>query len=134
MKRLLFLFLFIAVFTNCSNDADVQMKPQNSEISGAWNLIKAEGGFTGQVQDFEKGKIIWTFNDTKGEVVIVNANTISGVNDGFPSGTYEYSISAPADIDELIVNNNNLGNIVFLENSFTVSAQPRDGFKYTFSR
>ncbi|WP_299443799.1 hypothetical protein [uncultured Aquimarina sp.] len=131
MRRLYFLMVFV-VFISCSNDDDTN----NTAIGlqGEWNLVNITGGFAGVNQDFEKGTIIWDFNESDTMVTVTNNSTITGVYDGFPSGTYTYSIVAPADIDELVVNEINLGTFSTTSDSFTVNQQFRDGFEIRFER
>ncbi|WP_298319202.1 hypothetical protein [uncultured Aquimarina sp.] len=132
MRRLYFL-LVLVVFIGCSNDDDT-INNGSLGLQGEWNLVNITGGFAGVNQDFEKGTIIWDFNESDTMVTVINNNTITGVYDGFPSGTYTYSIVAPADIDELVVNEINLGTFIATSDSFTVSQQFRDGFEIRFER
>lgn len=133
MNRI-YILLFSIILMSCSNDDDNQN--QSISINGEWNLVNVKGGFIGMDQDFEKGTIVWDFNDATQMVTVVNNNAIDGIYDGLPSGTYPYAISAPADADELIVSENSLG---FLEltsiNSFSVKEQTLvDGFEIIFER
>ncbi|KAA1246388.1 hypothetical protein [Aquimarina sp. RZ0] len=131
MNRIYILLLSI-ILVSCSNDDDSQS--QTSALNGEWNLVNITGGFIGMDQDFEKGIIVWNFNESTQKVTITNNSTIDGVYNGLPSGTYPYAISAPADADELIVNENSLGFLELTSNSFSVSEQFGDGFTIKFER
>ncbi|MBQ4819245.1 hypothetical protein [Aquimarina sp. MMG016] len=138
MRRLFFIpILFLFIIFGCSNDDDNSNNPFSFEINGVWNLINVQGGFAGVDQDFEKGTIIWTFNESTKMVTIANNTTITGVYSGLASGTYPYSINALANTSalELIVNENSLGTLALVTPLiFTVDDQPLDGFKITFER
>ena len=130
MKRILFL-ITITLFFSCSNDDD------NSSfigLQGEWNLINVSGGFVGADNDFDKGVIMWKFDEIAKQVVITNSNTEPGVSDGLPTGTYDYSILPLNDVMELVVNEINLGVLQIQDQSFTINELPRDGFIFSFER
>ncbi|RKN14536.1 hypothetical protein D7035_16720, partial [Aquimarina sp. AD1] len=108
MRHFCIVLLSIILFS-CSNDDD--NNAQSSTIAGAWNLVKVSGGVTGVDEDIEKGLVVWDFNETTGMVTINNTITDSSFNVLLDSGTYTYSISAPADADILIVNEIVVGGI-----------------------
>ncbi len=133
MRCLLMLFLSV-VCLNCSNDDDHSDTPL-SGLQGKWNLVNITGGFIGVNQDFEKGVIVWDFNDsTKMVTVTNNAVTTGGIYTGLESGTYPYSISAPMDSDELYVNDVSLGIYILESDKFTLNAQYKDGYKLSLER
>ncbi|WP_108804433.1 hypothetical protein [Aquimarina sp. Aq107] len=131
MRHFCIVLLSIILFS-CSNDDD--NNAQSSTIAGAWNLVKVSGGVTGVDEDIEKGLIVWDFNETTGMVTINNTITDSSFNVLLDSGTYTYSISAPADADILIVNEIVLGGINLENTSFTVEETFEDGFSFRFER
>ncbi|MDH7445645.1 hypothetical protein [Aquimarina sp. 2201CG14-23] len=131
MRYLCILFLSI-ILCSCSNDDNNNNR--STMLEGTWNLVNVTGGFAGINQDFERETIVWNFNESNNTVVVTNNSTITGVYDGFPTGTYSYSIVAPADTDELVVNEINLGTFTITSSSFTVSQQFRDGFQVQFER
>ncbi|MBW1296989.1 hypothetical protein [Aquimarina litoralis] len=133
--RYLCVILFSIMLIGCSNDDDNNNNTVNTEqIQGKWSLVNVSGGFAGVDQDIEKGLIEWDFNSDTGMVTITNTITDSSFNTILPSGMYSYSISAPADADDLIVNDVNLGRINFENTSFTVQETLVDGFTFRFER
>ncbi len=133
MKHLLVFIVSISL-VSCSND-DNDPEDNASPITGKWNLVNIVGGFEGINQDFEKGTIQWDFNEATAMVTIINnSDADMGVNSGLASGTYPYVLSAPADREELIVNDSSLGRYTNQGNTFVVQEQFRDGFTITFMR
>ncbi|WP_299221789.1 hypothetical protein [uncultured Aquimarina sp.] len=130
--RHLFIIMLSIILISCSNDDDTINR--SDSLQGEWNLVNVTGGFAGIDQDFERGTIIWNFNESTNMVTVTNTSTITGVYDGFPSGVYSYSIVAPADIDELVVNDINLGTFTVSSTNFQVTQQFRDGFEIRFER
>ena len=130
MKRILFLLL-VALFFSCSNDDDGS---SFIGLQGKWNLINVSGGFIGADNDFDKGIIVWEFDEISKQVVITNNNTEPGISDGLPTGTYSYSILPLNDVMELVVNEINLGVLEIRDQSFTLNELPRDGFVFSFER
>ncbi|WP_299443802.1 hypothetical protein [uncultured Aquimarina sp.] len=129
MKRFYLVLLSIILFS-CSNDDD------NSEptLQGAWNLVNVSGGITGLDEDIAKGVVVWDFNTTSGMVTIVNNSTTTTANTLLASGTYTYSVSAPADADLLIVNEVDYGRLNLENTVFTITEGAIDGFTFRFER
>ncbi|MFD2562118.1 hypothetical protein [Aquimarina rubra] len=132
MKRLYILLLSLLIIS-CSNDDD---STNNSlvDLQGEWNLVNIIGGFEGIDQDFERGTIIWDFNETDGTITVTNNSTITDVYNGLPSGTYDYSVMDSGGSDELIVNDINLGTFTVTSINLTIIPQFRDGFEIRFDR
>ncbi|WP_299253547.1 hypothetical protein [uncultured Aquimarina sp.] len=130
MKRLCILLLSIVLFS-CSNDDDNNAQPT---LQGTWNLVNISGGITGLDEDIAKGIVVWDFNETTGMVTIVNSSTTTSANTLLVSGTYTYSVSAPADADILIVNEVNYGRLNLENTVFTVTESAIDGFIFRFER
>lgn len=130
--------VFLCVIIGCSSDDDVTPvnPPSNpSGLIGIWNLVNVTGGFSGINDDFEKGVIVWDFDDTKKRVEVTNNNAAnSSTEDLFPTGVYTFSIVTINGNKELIVNERNLGNFEITTNEFIVDEQFKDGFRYTFRR
>ncbi|MFD2562119.1 hypothetical protein [Aquimarina rubra] len=129
MKRFCVLLLSI-ILISCSNDDD----NSTPTLQGEWNLVNVSGGFIGLDADIAKGVIVWDFNTTTGMVTIVNNSTDTDINTILPSGTYSYSVSAPADADTLVVNDVNYGRINLENMVFTVTESFDDGFIFRFER
>lgn len=125
------LFLFLAI--GCSEDDDTSPNPNLSGLQGEWHLVNVTGGLIGINENFEKGVIVWVFNEETKVVKITNKNT-TDVYDVLPSGTYTYSILAVNDSKELIIDDKNIGNFELSTNQFTIDDQFRDGFRATFNR
>lgn len=132
MRRFYFILLSILMIS-CSNDDDGNAIVQ-STIEGEWSLVKITGGFAGVDEDIDKGTIEWDFDEASGMVTITNTISDASFNTILPSGTYTYSISAPADADDLIVNNVNLGRLTLENSFFTVEESLVDGFTFRFER
>lgn len=130
--------VFLFVIIGCGSDDDVTPvnPPSNpSGLIGIWNLVNVTGGFSGINDDFEKGVIVWDFDDTKKRVEVTNNNAAnSSTEDLFPTGVYTFSIVTINGNKELIVNERNLGNFEITTNEFIVDEQFKDGFRYTFRR
>ncbi len=130
--------VFLFVIIGCDSDDDVTPvnPPSNpSGLIGIWNLVNVTGGFSGINDDFEKGVIVWDFDDTKKRVEVTNNNAAnSSTEDLFPTGVYTFSIVTINGNKELIVNERNLGNFEITTNEFIVDEQFKDGFRYTFRR
>jgi hypothetical protein len=137
MKHFIYV-VFLFVMIGCSGDDDSNLvdPTQNpSELTGVWHLINVTGGFAGINDDFEKGVIVWDFDDTKKRVEVTNNNAAnSSTEDLFPTGIYTFSIITINGNKELIVNERNLGNFEITTNEFIVDEQFKDGFRYTFQR
>ena len=134
--RNLYILLFSVLIISCTrSDDDPNLENISSvNLEGEWNLVNISGGLLGMDQNFEIGTIIWDFDVSDQMVTVTNNNTIEGVFDSFPTGVYPYSISAPADIDELIVNDVNLGIFILGTRSFSVNELFEDGFQIRFER
>ncbi|WP_128755174.1 hypothetical protein [Aquimarina sediminis] len=132
MKHFVYI-VFIFMIISCSGDDDAPNADNSSGLSGTWNLTNVSGGFMGVDADFDKGVIVWVFDEVNKQVKVVNTNS-SNVEDILPTGTYPYSTTITDGIKELLVNNRNLGNLEVTTNELVIDEQFRDGFKYTFQR
>lgn len=134
MKQLAIIFLAFLML-NCSNDDNDSEQPTSPTIAGTWQLVKVTGGFIGLDQDIEKGVINWRFDTTKKEVTIENnAVTTGGGYTGLPSGTYSYSITAPADQDILYINENSVGVIDLQGAILNLKGEFEDGYNLTLHK
>ncbi|WP_159025454.1 hypothetical protein [Aquimarina sp. Aq78] len=137
MKHFIYI-VFLFAMIGCSGDDDgnpVDPAPNPSGLTGIWNLVNITGGFAGVNENFEKGIIVWDFDDTKKRVEVTNNNAASSsIEDLFPTGTYTFSIVTIDGNKELIVNDRNLGNFEITTDEFIIDEQFKDGFRYTFQR
>lgn len=134
MKSFYVILLSIFLFS-CSNDDD--NSAQETGLQGTWNLVNVTGGIAGIDEDIERGMVVWDFDMTSGMVTITNTIADSTFDTSLPSGTYSYSVSAPADDDVLIVNEVSLGIINIAGSAFTVgqsSGISEDGLVFLFQR
>ncbi len=126
MKTTIRLFLFsfvIVLFTNCSNDDDT-IAPA---ISGIWNVSNVSGGLAGINDDYDPGVIVWNFNNRNQTLVVTNNNTENVIYDGYPSGTYTYSVTVLDGKSYLTVGNNEFGRITFETNTATLNQNELSG-------
>ena len=134
MKKLLIIFLSILCF-GCSNDDRVAEK-EKVAIHGKWNLIRVSGGLLGTDARFEKGQITWDFDEAAMKVQISISAVVQDEYNGIPSRIYPYSITAPADADILIVNNDSYGSIMYSDTKLILGQEQvlADGLMYEFIR
>lgn len=126
--------LISALSIGCSNDDDTNDENKTPTLNGKWNLVNVSGGIQGIDQDFQKGTVVWDFNQSDETVTIINNNQLQGVYDGFPSGTYSYGITSPADAEVLVVNEISLGTVDLKINTLTIEQLAIDGVKLSFTR
>ena len=135
-NRILLLIMLLSVsFTGCRNDDDHCEEPQQSSISGTWNLTNVSGGLAGIDDDYESGLITWAFNAETSLVTISNLNTNPVIFDGLPTGTYDYEIDTTnmphtITIDFLSLEVAVLTDIQLILDEGMIS----DGFQLTFNR
>ena len=130
MRNFIYILFLLAVL-GCNKDDDTTLT--TSEISGEWSLIHVRGGLRGIDESFEKGMILWTFNEEAKTINVINKN-FKEVYDVLPTGTYTYSIKVTKDSKELLVDSNNVGNFELTTDQFTIDKQFKDGFLVTFKR
>lgn len=145
MKMIIMTLLLILggiVVTSCNNDDD---SIQETPINGTWNLKNSSGGITGIDQDYENGKIIWTFNNQDSLLNIAN-NSIQDtgnqifVNSGLKSGEYPYSIVKTNGNEYILINTAEYGKIIISGNNLSInqnehqSGSGNDGFLLQFEK
>ncbi|MBP2833554.1 hypothetical protein J8281_15265 [Aquimarina sp. U1-2] len=137
MNRI-FLLICIALHTlsSCSNDDNSSMNPDANilDFNGQWHLINVSGGFVGLDHNFDRGVVVWSFNDTGNTVTIVNNNNDSTIQDLLPTGTYRYSIISVRGNQEFILDDINRGNFERTANGFNITESFKDGLKFIFQR
>ena len=132
-KFLTSLILFV-IITSCSinNDDD---KPQ--VVRSEWHLKNVSGGLAGVNNDFDFKQVIWVFNELQGSLTVLNNNT-NDVEDGLDSGTYNYSLLDDGNNTFLIIDDNEFGGLIILNNNLTIdqnltiTGTGADGFIYSF--
>jgi len=133
MKTITLLSLFILLFqlSACNDDQDNAIPaPTATKLAGTWNLVNVSGGMMPQNHDFEEGLITWTFNGDQ-TVTVLNNNTDDSKTDYFDSGIYPYDYLVTNDLEqsgqEIIINNQSMGETILLPNQLTMSQAPYDG-------
>ncbi len=122
------------ILASCKLD-DPQEISTYEFLSGAWSLVNVAGGFAGVDDDFEEGVITWTFNPANQTVLVENQNTEPVLMDILPSGTYSFEIVEREGLEELVVNDQNLGIIDCVDLHLVhVDQRAVDGVAITFSR
>ena len=131
MKKAFLLLLLPALFiTGCSDD-----EPINTiGLENQWNLVEIYTPFVAQGQTFEKGSIVWTFNEIDREIDVVNN---SGNNDaGLSTGTYGYTIGAETNAcnEALFIEESDFGCLTISGDTLIATKEYVDGPRYTFVR
>ncbi len=139
MKRtLIFAFFSLLAFTNCSIDNNNNETPQ--VYVTYWHLINVSGGVAGVDKDFPMDKIVWNFNDATGKLTVKNTNTDNTIEDGFDTGSYNFSVTEVGSEKYLVINSNEFGGFTFTETQLVINQNKisngtgADGFIYTFKR
>lgn len=129
--------LSLITLTSCSLGGD---DDQLKEYKTYWHLINVSGGIAGVDNDFALNKIIWSFEEEENNLIVNNTNT-GNQEDGFDTGTYNYSLDENENKELfLIINSNEFGNIVvsdsqmLIDQNITTSGTGADGFIYTFRK
>jgi len=77
------------------------------------------------------------FNELQGSLTVLNNNT-NDVEDGLDSGTYNYSLLDDGNNTFLIIDDNEFGGLIILNNNLTIdqnltsTGTGADGFIYSF--
>lgn len=134
MKYFILCILSITIYS-CSNDDDTSSnEPGLDGLNGTWNLVQVSGGFTGIEQIFDKGLIVWDFDESSKMVTVTNNAVNTNGDTFFPSGVYSYNVSAPADIEKLFIEDVSYGTFIFENSYFTVDQRFVDGSLFRFER
>ncbi|MCM4171799.1 hypothetical protein DHD32_09915 [Arenibacter sp. TNZ] len=121
----------IQVLIGCTNE---NTHGDEDLVSGNWNLINVSGGFVGVDDDFAKGEIVWKFDAKAETLIVVNNDESSSIFNGLSSGNYNYSLLKEKDKYYLLVNDKEMGGILFteakliLDQNNTTSGSGADGF------
>lgn len=101
-------------------------------------LVNVSGGFAGVNENFDKGQIIWIFNEQNSTLKIEkNTNeSFSGLNEGI----YSYSIENIDSLQFLLIDQNEIGGVSTYENGMIIDENIRstgagaDGFILTLEK
>ena len=129
------LFALIALF-GCSDDDNANVDP-NTNIISEWTLLKTTGTIAGITHEFPNGMIVWKF-DQNNTVTITNNNTEENLQSGFPSGTYNYTISdnplTASCQQNITINLEEFGCFAVYENEMDINQNIADGINYHFEK
>ncbi len=125
------LILLVVLFTSCHRDDD---SVQTEDLNGIWNIKNISGGIAGIDDDYENGKIIWTFNSQKLTLNVENNTIQENSYSGFESGTYTYAITESGGNNYILINNDSYGSYILKIDALTIiqndtpSGTGADGF------
>lgn len=132
--RIISIFAFLILVTNCSANSDSNEDP----IANDWSLKTITGGLAGVNNSFQKNEVIWTFNVDKHTLTIeVNIITIEPSKRyfGWQAGTYNYELIKENEATTLYADDSKVGTIVFSDNELLIDEGiAADGFLYTFTK
>lgn len=135
MKKKILLVLFVPLFLAFTCDDDHDYPPIGLE--GKWNLVRVKNDFSGYSHDFEKGIIIWNFDENWRSLHVSN-NTTEEVNSGLKSLNYHYSFQEIADVcDTVMVIDDtglDLGCMEIIGDSLKISGAHTDGDTFILVR
>lgn len=107
-------------------------KFESENIIGEWDLLNINGGLAGFDIQFEKGQILWSFDEDR---VNITNNASNEVYSGFESGEYSYKVTMVENEPFLTIDNENLGRITYLSNdSLVVDQRYVDGFQFVLAK
>jgi len=134
-RAIILLFTIATLFVSCNNDDDAT---NDLSLIGEWNLINVSGGVGGLDIDYDRGWIVWNFNEDM--VLIENNSPIDNGPITQASGTYTYTIISANDKNFLVLDGQEKGQIIFENDSFTIdqneysTGSGNDGFGIYFER
>ena len=128
MKKVFLILLCGMLVISCSTNKDLSIEEK-------FYLVNVSGGFAGVNENFDRGQIIWTFNEQNSTLIIKkNINeSFSGLNEG----VYSYSIENINNSLFLHIDKNEFGGISTYESSMIIDENMRttgsgaDGFIMT---
>lgn len=132
--RISFVIFLSLLMIGCSNSNDDGNNEENPTIAGEWSLTNISGGLEEIDVDFEKGTIIWDFDESNQMITVTNTITDTTVNTFRPSGTYSYFIENIEEVERVILEETYIGDLTLDLVKFRIDEQFRDGFQYNFER
>jgi len=140
MKKILLSIVMIVLLTLSACNSDDDNNNDKPVLQNRWTLINAQGGFSGTNQNFDSGKVVWTFK-TDGTVVVANTDDSATPYMPFENGTYGYEVVPnPNSSTDYCKESININSSTFYcysideNNRLIIDSSPVDGFKYTFVR
>ncbi|MHA3788368.1 hypothetical protein ACX0HA_09185 [Flavobacterium hauense] len=136
MKKIILLLLLpILLLAGCGNDDEEG--PEG--LNGKWNLIRITEPMTAQSDDYVKGDITLTFNESQTKVVVKDNRTILPQHVGFETpatGTYDYTIGVwdPVCDSAMTFGKKQYGCMEINGNEMTFSTAAVDGVIFKLTR
>ena len=128
MKKVFLILICGMLVISCSTNNDLSIEEK-------FYLVNVSGGFAGVNENFDRGQIIWTFNE-QNSTLIIKKNTNEGFS-GLNEGNYLYSIENSNNHLFLHIDKNELGGISIYESGMIIDENMRstgsgaDGFIMT---
>ena len=131
MKKIFLILICGMLLISCSTN-------NNLSIEQKFYLVNVSGGFAGVNESFDRGQIIWIFNE-QNSTLNIEKNTsenFSGLNEGI----YSYSMENINNRLFLHINENELGGVSTYENGMIIDENMRstgsgaDGFIMTLEK
>lgn len=119
MKTIILIFCMLTSLSSCNNDSNAQ----DVSITGNWNFIKFENGFS-PVENFKEGDIIMVFQEDG--IVLINSSVDSTPIK--PNGSYNYSVNG----NKLTIDNEEYDYTIEKNQLIIFDDPSADGFKATF--
>lgn len=131
MKKIFLILICGMLLISCSTN-------NNLSIEQKFYLVNVSGGFAGVNDSFDRGQIIWIFNEQNSTLNIEKHtnDSFSGLNEGI----YSYSIENINNDLFLHINENELGGVSTYENGMIIDENMRstgsgaDGFIITLEK
>ena len=131
MKKVFLILICGMLLISCSTN-------NNLSIEQKFYLVNISGGFAGVNENFDKGQIIWTFNE-QNSTLNIEKNTNESFS-GLDEGIYSYSIDNINNQLFLHIDENELGGVSTYENGMIIDENMRstgsgaDGFIMTLEK
>ena len=131
MKKVFLILICGMLLISCSTN-------NNLSIEQKFYLVNVSGGFAGVNENFDKGQIIWTFNE-QNSTLNIEKNTNESFS-GLDEGIYSYSIDNINNQLFLHIDENELGGVSTYENGMIIDENMRstgsgaDGFIMTLEK
>ncbi|MEZ4875613.1 MAG: hypothetical protein R2793_09270 [Flavobacteriaceae bacterium] len=138
MKSIFLILLFLAtetLSTGCHKKSDDANNETN--LNGTWHLKHLSGGFVGIDIEYQRGEVVWTFNESTLKVTVENNIDPADLNypfSGLPTGSYDYEITVSDGTQYLSIEGAEQGALTVSSTSLVLDDRPADGFLRTFER
>ena len=109
LKKIIVFAVLVACLGSCGKE---ELTPVDENIVGVWHLVNMKASFGGRECDYDKGLIVWTFDENN---LSIEDNSTDQNNDciQFPSSTREYYLADAGEDLVLYLGNSLSGSITF---------------------